>query len=202
MSPIVPPGLSPQVFSRALETRIGRIAWSLTERCSRSPASRTGNNGSRRRRRHESPLCRAPVRGGPRRASAVCTCATSRVFRTCPSTSGPGRGFRTSGVGHVARAGRAAVGILRRIRCISRVARAAGRADGAGAGSDRGRSRAVALSAAGHSARASGVRIHSSGGHLALSLDPSHIPLGVRDTIATAFRDTIPGVEAREINGR
>ena len=36
----------------------------------------------------------------------------------------------------------------------------------------------------------------------ALSREPSHIPLGVRDTIAAAFRDTIPGVEAREVNGR
>jgi len=36
----------------------------------------------------------------------------------------------------------------------------------------------------------------------ALSRDPSRIPLGVRDAIAAVFRNTIPGVETLEVNGR
>lgn len=36
----------------------------------------------------------------------------------------------------------------------------------------------------------------------ALSSEPRYIPLGVRDVIAAAVEKTIPGVEAREVNGR
>ena len=36
----------------------------------------------------------------------------------------------------------------------------------------------------------------------ALCREPSHIPLGVRDSLAKVFRETIPGIEAREIDGR